>query len=218
MNPQAPGSDLPERPPEDVRAWLSALADGEADLHAADGACAAWRNDPGAREVWHRYHVIGDVLRSAELAGPAPRDAAFLTALRAKLAAEPVVLAPAPVAQASARSTGRSGWAWANWRAPAAVAAGFVAVAGVLMVMRPGAGSGPESGSLQVRAPAAPGLVLTAVPSGGSNPVSSGALIRDPHLDAYLSAHRAARGGGMAVVPGGALRQVEGVVPVSVNR
>jgi sigma-E factor negative regulatory protein RseA len=76
--------------PED----LSALADGEVDARSAAALSEAWRQDADLRARWHRYQLIGDVLRSPELAGTG-RDASFLAALRSRLAQEPVVLAPA---------------------------------------------------------------------------------------------------------------------------
>ncbi|MBC7941537.1 MAG: sigma-E factor negative regulatory protein, partial [Chitinophagaceae bacterium] len=99
MNPHSPRDDAPAQRPEDrleaeSRAWLSALADGEGDPLAAERGCAAWREDAGARQAWHTYHLIGDVLRSDELATRPAHDRDFLAALRVKLAAEPVVLAP----------------------------------------------------------------------------------------------------------------------------
>jgi len=79
---------------------LSALADGQALPHEVAAACQAWRDDERQRERWHAYHLIGDSLRSQELASAPQRDEAFLAALRQRLAAEPVVLAPAAVAPA----------------------------------------------------------------------------------------------------------------------
>jgi sigma-E factor negative regulatory protein RseA len=103
-----------------------------------------------------------------------------------------------------------------RWLAPAAVAAGFVAVAGVLVVTRlavpEGAGGAP---TLARTGPAAGGPGLTLVT--GSSPAAATAvpgapMLRDPRLDAYINAHQAARGGGAAAVPGAALRSVEVVV------
>jgi sigma-E factor negative regulatory protein RseA len=186
------------------RSRLSAAMDGERE--PLDQACRAWRDDADARATWHAYHLIGDVMRSGELATAPPRDAAFLAALRERLAVEPVVLAPAQVAPAAVPARARSAWL-----VPAAAAAGFVVVAGVLVVSRlsgPAAdggapvlagASGPSAGVLRVSnvAPAAPLTVVT------------GAVIRDPRLDEYLRAHQAARGGFVATVPGSSLRQVD---------
>ena len=103
---------------------LSALIDGEADASVLGRACAAWRDQPATRSEWHTYHLIGDVMRSDDLASAPSRDAAFLARLRVRLADEPVVLAPAPLAPATRRMRPR------RWAGPVAVAAGFVAVAG----------------------------------------------------------------------------------------
>jgi len=102
---------------------LSALADGEVDAAAAGAACGAWKTDAELRRTWHAWHLIGDVLRSEDLASSAERDQRFLVALRGRLALEPVVLAPearpAAVAAASGRRLG------GRWLVPSAVAAGF---------------------------------------------------------------------------------------------
>ena len=64
---------------------LSALADGEATASEVTEACANWRDDDGARQVWASYQLIGDVLRSEELASTAQHDH-FLSKLRQRLA------------------------------------------------------------------------------------------------------------------------------------
>lgn len=178
---------------------LSALMDGE--VHDADEvarACRAWREDAASRACWHRYHLIGDVLRSDDLASSGARDAGFLDRLRTRLEAEPVVLAPSPrPVPARARR-----WRWAG---PAAVAAGFVAVAGVLVVTR-----APQDDALQGAAAAAgaraPAEVRTvsatpATPAPAAAPVeaeeivASGKMLRDARLDRYLEAHHQFGGG-----------------------
>src|SRR5438105_5049674 len=73
---------------------LSALTDGELESSELARVCTAWRDDAGMRSTWHAYQLIGDVLRSDDLALPAASDAAFLSKLRARLADEPTVLAP----------------------------------------------------------------------------------------------------------------------------
>ena len=202
---------------------LSALADG--DAQAAAAACALWRDDPEARRYWHTVHLIGDAMRSDELAQQPARDADFLAALRERLAAEPVPMAPSAAAAvaAAAAPVGASAAAHGDglvalrrrmgWRAPAAVAAGFAAVAAVLVVTRGGLpGTTPEGTgpTLAGRAPATGVLPVATVGAGGV------AQIRDPRLDAqleaYLRAHQAARGGAPAALPGGGLRNAEMVV------
>lgn len=152
---------------------LSAFVDGEADASVAAAVSAAWRDDPRIRERWHRYQLIGDVLRSEELAGMG-RDAVFLGAVRARLAHEPVVLAPAVLEPVradqgvklevgeGARAAPRSR-AMRRWAPPAALAAGFmmVAVGGVVFLRAP---SAPAEGPL-AKAPA-PVVVV----QGGQSP------------------------------------------------
>jgi len=202
-----------------ARERLSAMADGELDDSAGVGhACAAWHAEASHRATWHAYHLIGDVMRSDDLASDAGRDAAFLGALRARLAAEPVVLAPEPLRVApqaavpSRRSTG-------SWRVPAAVAAGFVAVAGVLLVMQgTGSGSGaPSTPALAQAQTQVPAVVAQAVANAGAVSSSeaaaepamqlvNGQLIRDVQLDRYLSAHKQFAGSSALGVPSAFLR------------
>lgn len=169
------------------RQRLSALMDGDADAHDLVELGALWRDDAELRGTWHTYHLIGDVLRSEDLAAPPSRDEAFLQALRERLAAEPVVLAPVAVdAQALASARRRRGWL-----APAAAAAGFVAVAGVLVVMR-----SPVRPTDDVRL-AAPSAGVSAVqPVAVSTPV-----LRDARLDRYLEVHRRLGPGVMTAMP-----------------
>jgi sigma-E factor negative regulatory protein RseA len=218
------------------RADLSALMDGHAGAGELQRCGAAWRDDPQTRSTWHAYHLIGDVLRSDELAGSPARDAALLAALRRRLADEPTVLAPAalPTPRVSAAGPGGAGprpgagvFAVAGqrrrtWLMPSAVAAGFVAVAGVLVVSRmsatePAAPSVLSSNPPAVLAgnPPAPSDLqrVGGLPASGTTLVLDGQLIRDAQLDAYLRAHREMRGSAAAAVPGGAMRSVETIVP-----
>jgi sigma-E factor negative regulatory protein RseA len=206
------------------RADLSALMDGQAGTGDAQRCSADWRDDPQMRSTWHAYHLIGDVLRSDELAGSPARDAALLAALRRRLADEPTVLAPASVAAPPAAAARHAAAAQRRrgWLMSGAVAAGFVAVAGVLVVSRM---STPEAAAPSVLSSNPPSLLAGngAAPSNlqrvGNPPAPSptlvldGQLIRDAQLDAYLRAHREMRGGAAAAVPGGAMRSVETIVP-----
>ncbi len=184
---------------EQARLWLSACADG--DMQATDPACRLWRDDAGARQTWHRYHLIGDVMRSAELAASPARDAAFMAGLRQRLAAEPVVLAPLVAHRARPA-----------WRLPAAVAASFVLVAGVFTVARLGPVSGSDDDAVARDAVA---LVAEADTSPG---VGGGVLVTDPRLNEFLRAHQAMGGGVLAAAPSGSLRRVEGIVPAVARR
>lgn len=189
-----PSMNRPAPAPDSPRHWISDLADGRLDGEALTGACRDWAADGEARRTWHAYHLIGDVLRSEDLASDARGDAAFLAALRTRLAAEPVVLAPA-AAPARRRQV---------WLAPVAAAAGFVAVAGVVVVLRqaaplPGAPTGPQlaAGTLAVPVRLDPAAEAR----------------HQQQVEAYLRAHREALAGSPAALPGGGLRTVEFTVP-----
>jgi len=98
-------------------AWrqaLSDLADGRARPGQAEALAAAWKENPAVRRDWHAIHLIGDTLRSTELAQETRPAADFLAELRGRLAAEPVPLRPRR---------------WQVWLAPLAVAASFVVIA-----------------------------------------------------------------------------------------
>jgi sigma-E factor negative regulatory protein RseA len=201
--------------PGAARRALSCLMDGDdggGDATAATSvAFVAWSRDAEARSAWHAYHLIGDVLRSDDLAEVPARDAAFLTALRGRLAQEPVPLAPAPLprigsparppesvaaAAAMAATVGARSTRW--WMAPAAVAAGFVAVAGLLVVTRvlaPDAADRPQLAQAQRAAPAAVAVA------------ASGDVVRNAGLDRYLEAHRSLANG--VVAAGGAEHRVQ---------
>ena len=192
---------------------LSALVDGELEGGLIGHACLSWRGDGDLRSSWHAYHLIGDVLRSDDLASDPARDAGFMQSLRARLADEPVVLAPArATAPSSAAAGGGAVGALVarrrrSWMASSAVAAGFVAVAGVVFMTRtsdtPGrlATSEPATAAPMVAAQASREGPATAV--SGANvatgtvaapdsatafadsraSVASGKLIRDVRLD-----------------------------------
>lgn len=188
---------------EQTRSWLSALVDGEAE--GAEHACGRWRDDAELRRDWHAYQLIGDVMRSDDLASSGGRDAAFLAGIRARLADEPVVLAPLePVVAAAASPRRRQ-----PWLVPVAAAAGFVVVAGVLVVarMNPTVPVGSEMVARDTPAPAAVGQAEM-------QPV----MLYDPAVQEYMRAHRSV-GGTLVMSPvGGGLRRVELGAPTASSR
>ena len=190
------------------RQALSSLMDGDLPAGELAGVIARFRDDGDLRADWHAYHLIGDVLRSEELAAAPARDACFLQALRHRLdqapqrpetlplvAAAPHV--PMPGTPTSGTPTpvpvlpGRrrlAGWLMA----PAAVAAGFVVVAGVLVVNQ-----------LLISPPAAADAVIA------RRTPAAGVLLRDARLDRYLAAHRNLGTGLAGTGTGGAERTVQ---------
>jgi sigma-E factor negative regulatory protein RseA len=170
---------------------LSELMDGEAGTLSSGRACTAWAADAAARERWHVWHLIGDVLRSDELSSTPQRDGAFLVRLRERLAKEAVVLAPERSLTASRRSVLRR----RSWVASATVAAGFVAVAAAVVVLRnpPVPATGPSLAKAPPVTGATPVAVAQPAPMPPTEPqvlVVNGQLIRDARLDHYLAAHK----------------------------
>ncbi len=198
-------SDRPMDEAANTREALSALMDGELAPAASAAVCDAWRRSDAVRREWHQWHLIGDVLRSDDLATDPGRDARFLAAVRARLAMEPVVLAPAPAVPAAAGPTRRAGWI-----VPSAVAAGFVLVVGAFTVLQqPAAPPGPSLAGAD-RAPiAAPAPRLATAPAAAEPQtavVADGKLIRDARLDRYLAAHKQFAGTSALGVPSAFLR------------
>lgn len=176
----------------DRQSLLSALMDGEATSAEAAQACQSWRDDESSRRAWVSYQLIGDVLRSDELASGAGSDR-FLKKLRTQLADEPVVLAPQAAARVAAAShvpalmaqggeqaveADRVSSSMASmaprsprartWSGPMAVAAAFVAVlGGVLALQSPG---GVPTGT--------PGVVVASgAPGTAGLPTAGGATL-----------------------------------------
>ena len=208
---------------ESSRRILSALADGDATDGEATRAFQAWRDDPEARSTWHAYQLIGDVLRSEDLATEPAADEAFLQALRARLADEPVVLAP----QARAEEPSQAQPLVANaartrrWQGPVAMAAGFLAVIGVLNVAGPfrghAGGTLASNGSASDPVLAATtsvdnsGVVLTATQMPPQTPAQAKAVA--DQLAPYLAAHRQSGVNGPFQMPGSDLRNASLVQP-----
>jgi sigma-E factor negative regulatory protein RseA len=209
---------------------LSALVDGELGSDAGARACAQWREDPQARAHWHAYALIGDVMRSDDLASTVDRDCAFLARLRVRLADEPVVLAPAelpaPVELPAVAAVAAVAGSRRAWRTPVAVAAGFVVVAGALVATSvPGSlpfGGSPATVAQAGDAPAVASVATAPSPSPlravsiaqDTAPVRlNGQLIRDARLDEYLSVHKKFGGSSAPGVPSGFLRNAAAEAP-----
>jgi sigma-E factor negative regulatory protein RseA len=236
MNGQGPGNTEGTGRHElalEARQALSALMDGDADDGMVTRACAAWRSEVHARADWHTYHVIGDVLRTADQCPSSRGDAAFVEALRRRLEMEPVVVAPATVAAAApgaavGNTTGVAKGRRGGWRAPIAAAAGVAAVAGVVFLMRPGTpdAQAPLVATAPAAAPAtaaasvqtsAPVLVGTreAAPREAAPivVVRDPGMLRDERLDRYLDAHRQFAESALSVMPAGTVRGVSTLAP-----
>jgi sigma-E factor negative regulatory protein RseA len=209
------------------RQILSALADGEAsDIEGAD-AFHAWREHEEVRATWHTYHLIGDVMRSDDLASPVAGQQRLLAALRERLAAEPVVLAPQPAAAevrvpaeparvgAPAVANGRmGGWIRAHWQAPVAVAAGFLAVVGMQFARGP-SGSGRPADYAALAGASAPAALVAAARTSAPLPLAQAPAVTATQARAqaeqiapYLAAHRQSTMNAAFQMPSGDIRNV----------
>ena len=217
----------------DIRQALSALMDGDADDGAVARACAAWRGETQARADWHAYHVIGDVLRTADQCPSSRGDAAFVEGVRRRLELEPVVVAPSVLAEAheapSAVSSAAAAPRRGAWRTSLAAAAGVAAVAGVVFIVRPGlpeaqaptlarADPPPQVAVQPVAAAQAHAAVqpTTVAGSGQAAPVivvRDPRMLRDERLDRYLDAHRQFSESAWTVAPAATVRGVSALAP-----
>ncbi len=182
-----------DRPdPSQPEQALSALMDGELDAAAAARLTEACRSDARLRAAWHSYHLIGDVMRSQDLAQRPAHDAAFVLRLRERLAEEPVLLAPQPVARRELRRRRLPPRAWAA----SAVAAGAMAVGGVLVLTRLQEPVLQQpAGAVLAQAPRTPQAVVGTLPVANVAEVApvvqaDDRLLRDAQLDRYLAAHK----------------------------
>ncbi len=201
-----------------TRERFSACMDGQVpDSELAGLAAALEAPDGDARECWQMYHLIGDVLRSPDLAQYG-RDVQLAERVRASIAAEPVVqIAPAALAinvdQPTYAERPAANDGVFRWKMVAGLAS-FAAVAAVGWGML--SGVGPQGGSgAQLAQGAAPanGPVLTVAapapvtPNGGDlvDP-SAPVMLRDARLDELLAAHRQTAGGSAVGGASGFLR------------
>ncbi|HEY9028022.1 MAG TPA: sigma-E factor negative regulatory protein [Burkholderiaceae bacterium] len=120
---------------------LSAVMDGRATPADWARVNAAWAGDPALRERWALWHAAGDGLRSADLLTPTADPQWLLDALHARL--------PAAIVEYRRRR---------DWLAPIAVAAGFVAVAFGIGLLRPSASTEAVVAAAPFATPRAQGL------------------------------------------------------------
>lgn len=196
------------------RETVSALMDGQ--VRGADLSAALRDMDTDeAREDWLVYHLVGDVLRSTDLAR-GRHDLALAGQVRQRLGAQPAQQ-PAPVA---ALDTGRPAandgvFRWklvaglASLAAVAAVGWGTLGGMGLTPVgpqlaQAPGvrvAAVEREAASQPSARASGPGAIQVAALTPDAGPAAASAtdepapvMLRDPRLDELLAAHRAAAG------------------------
>ncbi|MXN78508.1 anti-sigma factor [Burkholderia sp. 4701] len=164
---------------------LSALVDGET-FDGQDHVQFLAEFDHADRAAWSHYHLIGDALRSDELALSPALSATFTARLSASLDAEPHLLAPAAAPATRKLLSLRRRVVPAFAVAAAAATLTWIVVPQMQTAGTPGAVqvasvSAPQQGDLQrvavAQAPSQPGL-------------QDVNIIRDARLDQYLEAHQ----------------------------
>lgn len=171
---------------------LSALADGQLRGDEFAQAMKLAETQEGLA-TWQMYHLVGDVMRSSELARPA--DLSFLAELRSQLAKEPGGVGWADGEATQVAPSGAAAAAPANasvfqWKMAAGIAslAAVAAIGWHAFSGQPGAqGAGPQLAvaPAAVSSPQEPVVTLAETAVTGQ-PV----MIRDPRLDELLAAHR----------------------------
>jgi sigma-E factor negative regulatory protein RseA len=178
---------------------ISAMADGQLRGGAFERGMEVAARDPAALEAWQAYHLIGDVLRSSELAaGTLP--GVFLSRLRSRLQDEQRLAAPMPssaphtAARPEMPPQAASNDANFRWK----LVAGFASVAAVAAIGWSTVG-GLAGKPQQAQFAAVPAAIA---------PVANmpGPMIRDPQLDEFLAAHRQLAGASALQAPAGFLR------------
>lgn len=191
-----------------MREQLSALADGQLRGEEFAQAMKFAETDEGLA-TWQLYHLVGDVMRSAELARPA--DLAFLTNLRAEISKEPssvdlVAGGPTLVAAPDATAVSSANASVFQWKMVAGIAS-LAAVAAIGWHTYSGLPGSPGVGPQLAVAPAATSrpqeaAVTVAESAAPAQPV----MIRDPRLDELLAAHRQFGSTSSLQMPAGFLR------------
>lgn len=171
---QSQGSSRGER--------LSAFLDGEG-LDASESFDQVLAEfDHADRTTWSAYHLIGDALRSDDLAAHPAKSQAFLAGFAARLEAEPHILVPAQAASRGGASVLR------RRVAPAFAVAAAAAVLSWVVV--PQWHGGASQGTVQTAATSGnaggvQSIAMTSLPG-----AQDGNIIRDAQLDQYLEAHQ----------------------------
>ena len=190
---------------------LSALMDGELEGEALAEALRLAHGEE-SQATWELYHLVGDVLRSPELAAHA--SSPLLGRLREQLAQEPaaarvplVLQSESPVVSVHVPQPAANASVF-RWK----MVAGFASLAAVVAVAWNMAGTGDLGGAAgpqlaQVPVQTAPVVAVNA------NPVApvvvageQGPVLRDPRLEELMEAHRQAGGMSALQMPAGFLR------------
>jgi sigma-E factor negative regulatory protein RseA len=170
---------------------LSALIDGE--WQGEDSAAFIAALDHEDRAAWSNYHLIGDALRSDDLALSASASRAFMSGFAARFEHEAHIVAPS-ASRASGAATQRT--LFGLRLAPAfAVAAAAATLTWIVVPQLQGVNTGLQNVS-QVASVSSSGdrvqrVAMASMPAATAQPaVQDANIIRDASLDQYLEAHQ----------------------------
>lgn len=180
---------------------LSALMDGELD-DVSLAEALSFATDKG-QATWELYHLVGDVLRSPELAAPATSP--LLGRLREQIAQERRFPVQKPEEAAVVMHS-----AAVNTERPAAnssvfrwkMVAGFASLAAVAAIGWNSLSTLQGQGKQLAAAPVPQPTEVLAVSEGAGQPV----MLRDPRLDELLQAHKQFGSTSALQMPAGFLR------------
>ena len=208
---------------------LSALADGQlpADQWASTLDFAA--EDEG-HEAWQLYHLVGDVLRSPELA-PRADGGDFMARLRQQLAQEPPpvwaaqaiktttiapsIAPPQPVFTAASVPIQAANDPVFRWK----MVAGLASLAAVVMVVWSissalyDRSAGAQMASVPAMVPTVAMVVNPSSTLAAADGQAPQIMIRDPRLDELLAAHKQFGGASALQLPAGFLRNATFELP-----
>jgi sigma-E factor negative regulatory protein RseA len=178
---------------------ISALVDGDLQGDACAQTLSALLADAEAVRTWHAYQVVGDVLRSPELA-PTRSDQAFWEKLERRLEQEPMrpcssVVVAAPVAEPAMVAVANE--PVFRWKLLAGTSCAVLMAVVGSSVWNPV--SPRRVGEIATVQPAASAVVV-------ATETSAGSMLRDSHLDELMAAHRQLGGHSALQVPAGFLR------------
>ncbi len=190
---------------------VSALMDGQL---GADEVAAVLPGmaEGAARECWQLYHLVGDVLRSTDLAG-CGHDADFVRCVSERLQREAGVSRPAEAAAIvvpQLRQPAANDGVF-RWKMVAGLAS-FAAVAAIGWGVMGSIGPQPGGAQLARQEVATDSTRMVAVSAPVPAEVASAApgeptmILRDPRLDEFLAAHRQAVGASALAGSAGFLR------------
>lgn len=199
---------------------ISALADGQLRGEEFARAVESATADAQALATWHAYHVVGDVLRSGELAA-CHHDVDFVARLRTRLGQEQIgvhveetidfVAKNAYPERANGQNDAQKQAANESifrWK----LVAGFASLAAVVAIGWNAVGTvNPMAGQPQLAQAVIPAQPTPSAAADGGSAV----LIRDPRLDAFLAAHEQFGGTSALQMPAGFFRNAtfEGPTP-----